>query len=154
MKRPLVISLTVLTAFVSLISRGLATNGLAVSAGGVASTPVIGGILLNLFALGVAVLTLWAVANKPKRAYTILLLFPVFGFLIYPLQNALVAAGYYPPRPFTPNNQLWGAAIAELFRYIWCITLFVWLRLSKNARAFLTNAATEQILPAASSSDT
>jgi len=140
MKMPWALRFATATAILSLFGRVPAAflSLLALSSPANVGRPdLMGALLLNGAASAIAVLTLVAAFGTPRARYVTLLLYPVAGILIYPIQNILVSFGYYPTPERIPDNQLLGAALYELIRYAWFIAMFIWLRLSRRTRAYL-----------------
>lgn len=140
MKMPLVLRLIVVTAWASLVYRGLLVAlGLfgLVSPSSQQGVQLLGISVVSALAAAYAWVVIRTVRLRPPRAYLIVALYPVFGLVLYPVENLLPSTGLYPPRVQVAPQGAAGAALAEILRYLWFISLFVWFRLSKRSRAYL-----------------
>jgi hypothetical protein len=71
-------------------------------------------------------------SRKPVSAYLWLML------LLYPICNVLRSYGLYVPQPHYEDNELFGAWIAEMGRYLYYFALIVWAAFSKRLGVWLS----------------
>ncbi|WP_157572618.1 hypothetical protein [Nevskia soli] len=95
-----------------------------------------GGLLVGMAVFSGAVLLLIK-ASRQKIARRSIVLFFWAVLVIYPITNALIGAGLFPPKVRIPDNQLSGAAFAEGLRYLCLLLLIVWLSFTKTANDYL-----------------
>lgn len=142
---PFVLILFLVTAGGSFLIRALGalvgTYALS-NARGVPVNEALGFALLNAMAAVYAFFVLRSLwARGAWRPYLLICLYPWFLIVLYVAENYLRIIGFYPAREPIPPKQLEGAAMFELLRYLWLLGLFVWVRLSKRARAYVTRPA-------------
>ena len=150
MKMPLILKVIYATTVLSLVARvptGFRALLMFVTPVNAFSVQLLGVAFISIFAAAVALMVIWAITEKPRRAYLIVALYPVVAVLLYPAENILIMAGYHSPHSYIPRGQLAGAASFELMRYFWFITMFVWFRFSKSAKAYLTLPAVSKRPP-------
>jgi len=139
MKKPIVVwVLQVALALISIAYGILAIGSVVGMANGAYSiVQGGGGILVGAVILGRAVLLLVKVARQATTRRSISVFLCVV-LVVYPISNVLSGYGFFPPRTPIEANQLVGAAIVELARYIGLLVLLAWLSFSSAAARFLS----------------
>ncbi len=115
-----------------------------------------GGIGIGAAVATIGALILVATLRQRARRWWVVG-FLAIVFMIYPLTNAMVTIGAYPPPPIRSPEELLGAAIAEMARYLGLLLNIVWLSLAHRSAAYLsarTPEAQAEALKAATPSPT
>src|ERR1041385_5920027 len=95
---PPVLKLIAATAWVSAIYRGVLALLSFYAAERTGVWPLLTVGLVSVVAAAYATGVILCLRGKPRRAYPVIALYPLFGAALYVIENALVAAGLYPPR--------------------------------------------------------
>ena len=70
-----------------------------------------------------------------------IVLFLWCALALYPITNILRHIGFYFPKSSVSDDQLAGAALAEILRYLVPIALILWLSFSKRSAEYLSASA-------------
>ena len=152
MKMPAVLRLILVTAWCLAIYRGsIALLGFL----GFAKAPKEIGLqflslgIVSFFASSYAACVIWCFRTRPRHAFAIVAMYPLFGILLFIAENTFAMYGIYPPRVEIPAEQLAGAALADVLRYVWFLGLFFWVMRSRVSRHFMSQSSTRFVAPAA-----
>ncbi|HEY7640440.1 MAG TPA: hypothetical protein VH814_11995 [Steroidobacteraceae bacterium] len=109
---------------------GLINGGLSIAQAG--GTLLLGGVVVSAIAMLLIKMSRQAI----RRRSIVLCLWGMVA--LYPTMNALRQAGYYFPHSTIADDQLAGAAVAEIVRYLVPMALIVWLSLSRRAGEYVS----------------
>lgn len=142
MKKPFVLLLIQFSIFI--IALIYALNGLA----------LLYGMAVSVFSLGQSILPIIVMTTVPSSAAWLLIrmrkrnirksLIVIFLWtilFIYPAENILGKYGLYIPKATVRPEQLLGASIVEIGRYVWLLLLIIWFGVSKKSSEYLKSAA-------------
>ena len=140
-KKPAVAWAVVVVAALALLSDSLSLLASIVLFGQRPVQQIVGTILLCAPLAALSVIVLRATWRGTFRSRTPVSLY-LWGLLISdPIANVLRAIEWYVPRAPIADNELAGAAFAELMRYVILLSLIVWVGLSKALKAYFAPAA-------------
>jgi hypothetical protein len=118
-------------ALVAILSPvGLINGGLSIAQA--SGTLLLGGVVVT----GIAMLLIKMSRQVITRRSIVLFLWCMVA--LYPTMTVLRRAGYYFPRSTVTDDQLAGAAVAEIVRYLVPIALIVWLSFSRRAAEYVS----------------
>jgi len=100
---------------------------------------IIGAFTLSAVVAATSARVFLGLGIKPFKKRSTISLYLWFMLFLYPITNVLRSFEAYTPAPYIENNQLLGAFIAEIMRYIFYIILIVWVGFSKRLVNFLTS---------------
>ena len=109
---------------------GLINGGLSIAQA--SGTLLLGGVVVT----GIAILLIKMSRQTISRRWIVLFLWCMVA--LYPTINLLRLAGYYVPHSTIADDQLAGAAVAEVVRYLVPLALIVWLSFSKHAAVYVS----------------
>lgn len=109
---------------------GVFNGGLSIAQGG-------GTFLVGIGSLVGAVALLVKISRRQITRRSIVL-FLWFVLALYPITNILRHVGFYFPKSIVSDDQLAGAALAEILRYLMPIALILWLSFSKHSAQYLS----------------
>ncbi len=93
------------------------------------------------FSAGMFALIVWMFVGLQRRTFRSRMPIALFLWVMLfaaPVTNYMRAKGLYLPNAELPDEQLLGAALGELARYIIYIALIVWSGYSKKLKAYLS----------------
>jgi hypothetical protein len=117
----------------SLFIIGVFNGSLSLAQGG-------GTFLVGITYLAGAATLLFKMSRRQISRRSIVL-FLWFALALYPIINILRHVGFYLPSPSISDDQLAGAAFAEIIRYLIPIALILWLSFSKRSADYLSASA-------------
>ena len=117
----------------SLLIVGVFNGSLSIAQGG--------GTFLVAIGYLVGAATVLVKVSRRQISRRSIVLFLWFALASYPITNVLRHVGFYFPKSSVSDDQLAGAAFAEILRYLVPIALIFWLSFSKRSAEYLSAAA-------------
>lgn len=114
----------------SLFIVGVFNGSLSIAQGG-------GTFLLGIGFLAGATTVLVKISRRQISRRSVVL-FLWFALASYPIINFLRHVGFYFPKSSVSDDQLAGAAVAEILRYLMPIALILWLSFSRRSAEYLS----------------
>ncbi|MBU6953256.1 hypothetical protein [Hahella sp. HN01] len=93
-------------------------------------------LLINVVVVGLSIFIFRGIQQRGFNSKIPVSLYLWFVLLKYPVINALRSAGLHLPGPVIEDDQLVGAAIAELLRYVLLLVLIMWSGFSKKLTVY------------------
>jgi hypothetical protein len=140
-KKPVVAWVIVVVAALAALSDCLSLLTSSIAFGRRPVQEVAGTVMLCAPFAALSAIVIRATLRGTFRSRTAVSLY-LWGLLISePVANVLRAVGWYLPRAPIADNELAGAAFAELMRYVILLSLIVWVGFSKALKAYFAQGA-------------
>ena len=139
--KPIVAWAIVVIAASAVIFNLLNLVGLVALIGQAPASQSAGTALASLVIVGLSAWIIYGVLRRTFRSRVAVSLYLWALLVVYPLYNVLRAFGLYLPRPQLADEELAGAALFELLRYLVPLVLIVWVALSKRLKSYFASEA-------------
>jgi len=141
-KRPFILKAVLVVAGLVTLSNALEFAALPV----LRDRPAVELTVSGVISVIMAALSIWLIVKVlrtqlHRKLWISLYLWLVL--LIYPISRGLASAGFNISGPEIPDEQLFGAAIAELLRYVVLIVCIVWVGVSRKLNTYLSGTSSD-----------